>query len=89
LHSVTSVSLLTSQIQFFFSFGYARYFRRRSRPKYSVKITNDILKVTKGALILARKCTKSVWRRALPVSAGGAYSAPQTPYLDLRGMIGA
>ena len=36
--------------------------------------------------ILRLKCTKIDfgWGSA-PVSAGGAYSAPQTPYLDLRG----
>jgi len=43
--------------------------------------------LTKGALISARKCTKSFFfgSRALPGPTGGAYSAPQTLYLCLRG----
>jgi len=38
--------------------------------------------------ILQLKCTKFDfgWGSA-PNTAGGAYSAPQTPYLDLRGLL--
>ena len=65
----------------------------KSRPtqyramKFSYLILRKIVKIvaTRGQ-ILRRKCTKCDfgWSSA-PDLTGGAYSAPQTPYLDFRG----
>ena len=56
--------------------------------KFSYFILRKIVKIvaTRGQ-ILRQKCTKfDFGRGSAPDPAGGAYGAPQTPYLDYRGL---
>ena len=57
--------------------------------KFDQVILEKIIKiVATSCQILRLKCTKFDfgWGSA-PDPAGGAYSAPQTPYLDIRGLL--